>query len=136
MGLTFAEAGRAFLEVAFEKTVDHDLLGSIVTQTGHHERLLVGGRIAATAMARMERQARPYMSYGLANNKYRVDGIGMRYEATGIGLYAGLGVEFPFAQKSSLSFDTRYHTWSDTDTTGYDGKFACVSMSLLWLGRF
>ncbi|MHC4252848.1 MAG: outer membrane protein [Planctomycetota bacterium] len=144
LGLTFSEAGRAFLEIAFEKTVNHSYApilgtGSATPQTGHHERLLLGGRTTATAMARMEKQPRPYLSYGVSNNKYRVDvasGSGSSYEATGFGAYLGLGVEYPFAQKMSFSFDTRYHMWTDTDTNGLDGKFASVAMSLLWVGRF
>ena len=142
MGLTFNDAARVFLEIAFEKTVDHAYGpniagGGSVQQTGHHERALLGGRTTAAAMARMQRQPRPYATYGVSNNLYRVDqASGSSYDATGLGLYFGLGVEFPFSQKMSMSFDTRYHTWSATDSGGLDGQFSCLAMSLLWVGRF
>ena len=96
----------------------------------------MGGRSAATGKARTEKQPRPYFSYGLSNNKCRVDSTSGSYEATGFGAYVGLGVEYPFGQRTSFSFDTRYHTWSDTDSNGVDGRFSTVAMSLLWVGRF
>jgi len=141
MGLTFNDAARAFLEIAFEKTVEHTFgpsiaAGGATQPTGHHERALLGGRTTAAAMARLQRQPRPYATYGVSNNLYRVDDSSGSYEATGFGFYFGLGVEFPFSQKMSMSFDTRYHTWSDTDSNGLDGQFSCLAMSLLWVGRF
>ncbi len=141
LGLTFSEAGRSFLEVAFEKTINHSIgqflvLPTPALHTGHHERTLFGARTTATAVARMEKQPRPYLSYGVSNNKYRVDDTDGGYEATGLGYYVGLGVEYPFAKKTSFSFDTRYHSWSALDTNLVNGRFASLAMSLLWVGRF
>jgi len=143
IGLTFNDAARAFLEIAFEKTVDHTYgpniaAGGATQPTGHHERALLGGRTTAAAMARLQRQPRPYATYGVSNNLYKVDSIDPTkfYDATGLGFYFGLGVEFPFSQKMSMNFDTRYHTWSATDTNGLDGQFSSLAMSLLWVGRF
>ena len=111
--------------------------GAAVSQTGHHERLTIGGRTTATAVARMELQPRPYMSYGLSNNTYRVDiDGGGTYKAGGMGVFVGVGVEFPMAQKTSFSLDTRYHTWGDTDSTGVAGQFTSIAISLLYVGRF
>ena len=61
---------------------------------------------------------------------------GSPYQAKGLGGYVGLGVEYPFTQKMSFSFDTRYHVWGGTDSAGVDGTFASVALSLLWMGRF
>jgi hypothetical protein len=142
LGLAFGEAGRTFLEIAFEKTVNHSYaplleLATPATNTGNLQRLLIGGRTTATAIARMERQPRPYISYGFANNECYVDvASGSSYKTSGLGGYVGLGVEYPLAQKMSFSFDSRYHVWSDTDSDGVDGTFSNVAVSLLWLGRF
>lgn len=141
VGLSFSESGRSFLEIAFEKTVNHSyapfLAAGTGSQTGHHERMLIGGRSSGTAASHKGRQPRPYLSYGVANNKFRVDvAAGGSYEATGFGLYVGVGLEFPLAQKTAFSFDTRYHTWAATDTNGLSGQFSSLGMSLLWISRF
>ncbi len=44
-GLKFTESARSFMEVAFEKTFNHDLPAG--PQNAYHERLLLGGRVAA-----------------------------------------------------------------------------------------
>ncbi len=147
LGLAFGEAGRAFLEIAFEKTVNHPYAPLLAqdtpaTNAGHSERVLLGGRTTATAVARMQGQPRPYVSYGVASNTARVDVADPAttgsppYQAKGLGGYVGLGVEYPFTQKMSFSFDTRYHVWGGTDSAGLDGTFSSVALSLLWMGRF
>jgi hypothetical protein len=142
VGLSLGEAGRSFLEISFEKGVDHSYAPAVASGgtllSGSHKRLLIGGRSSGTAVARQGKQPRPYVSYGVANSTYRVDDAsdGVSYRVTGFGVYVGLGLEFPLAHKSSFCFDTRYHAWAATDSNDLDGQFSSIGISLLWLGRF
>jgi len=139
-GFRVGDSARSFVEIASEKTLKHDMpatLADLTPPSGYHERNMIGGRTSIAALARLARQPRPYFSYGLAYENFQVNyASAPTYRANALGYYMGLGVEFPFAERSSLSFDAKYHFWEDKDTTGEEGMFGSVAFSILWLNRF
>jgi hypothetical protein len=140
-GFKVGETLRSFVEISYEKSLKHDapqiLTGESVRGMAFHERALIGGRTAAAPRARLEKQPRAYMSYGIGYNNFEVDFQGISpYFANGIGYYLGLGVEFPFAERTSLSFDSKYHMWNGEDSNEEEGRFSTATFSVMWIARF
>ena len=152
-GFKGTESSRSFLEVVYEKTLKHSMPAALYfpdpspneaegfdPPSGYHERMLFGGRTAAAAKARLEHQPRAYTTYGICYNEYRARStteVGtQKYKANGTGAYLGFGVEFPFADKASLSFDAKYLQWAGEDSLKNTGDFGATTFSLLWLSRF
>lgn len=133
VGLKFTETWRGSVEVAFEKTVNHEFLFDdqpYADQTGYRERVLAGFRIGATSTRMEKRQPLPYLTAGVSDTHFAVERIGLAdYEANGFGFYAGFGVELPYADRGSFGFDAKYHTWSGE-------RFAAATFAVLWLSRF
>lgn len=139
-GFRVGDSARAFVELAWEKTLKHASPATLSDPTppsGLHERTMIGGRTAAAALARLAHQPKPYMTYGLAYENFRVNyATTTDYRANALGYYLGLGVEFPFAEGTSLNFDAKYHLWTGEDNTGEEGMFGSIAFSILWLSRF
>jgi len=155
-GFKVSETSRSFLEVTVEKTLKHGVPDYILANaagnppgfavsgftpaSGYHDRLMFGGRSSAAARARLEHQPRAYGSYGIAYNAFKCTsqttaGL-VEYNVNGIGFYLGFGVEFPFAKKTSMSFDVKYHNFEGTDTQGVTDDFGSVVFGVLYLSRF
>jgi hypothetical protein len=133
VGLKFTETWRGAVEIAFEKTVNHEVLfddDPYAAQTGYHERVFAGFRFGATSTRMEKRQPLPYLTAGVSDTHLAIErSTGSDFEAKGFGFYAGLGVELPYADRGSLGFDAKYHTWSGE-------SFAAATFAVLWLSRF
>jgi len=141
VGLKFTETWRGAVEIAFEKTVNHEFVfpdDPSSSQKGYRERVLAGFRLGATSTRMEKRQPLPYITVGVSDTHFAVERAvdpnpallpGDRYEANGFGFYAGLGVELPYADRGSLGFDAKYHTWSGE-------RVAAATFAVLWLCRF
>jgi hypothetical protein len=148
------DTSRSFVEIVTEKTLKHDVPLSVYTAlsgaaptlegfepTGYNERLMFGGRTSAAPKARLEHQPRAYTSYGIEYNVFKAraeagGGSVLEYVVNGTGIYLGFGVEFPFAERTSLSFDLKYHAFQATDVIDNEGTFGSIAYALLWLSRF
>ena len=146
-GFKLSDAGHTFVEFAYERSLKHsfhpnDVVFSdtdTVAEQGIHERTLIGLRTATAARAREETQPRPYISYGIGYNNVSVNyqdlgGAAQSYFVNGLGLYVGLGCEFPSEGRGSFGFDAKFHTWEDTKET--PGTYGSLAYSLLWINRF
>lgn len=133
VGLKFTETWRGSVEIAFEKTVNHEFLfpdDPYADQAGYRERVLAGFRFGATSTRMEKRQPLPYLTAGVSDTHFAVERrLSSDYEANGFGFYAGFGVELPYADRGSFGFDAKYHSWSGE-------RFAAATFAVLWLGRF
>lgn len=138
IGLAFTES-RVRYELGYEKTVNHEYLfpdDPYSHQTGYHSRLFAGVRSGAVPAAATDRKPSPYASLGLSSTLFGIDRIVAEYRTQGFGFYAGIGAELPYGERTSVSFDLKYHAWRDRDSILGEEYYTTAAFSILWLNRF
>jgi hypothetical protein len=149
VGLAFGDGQnvKRFLEVVYTKSENHEVINAVsgaVDASARHERVHVGTRRYIFPVAGRKGRIAPFISGGLAwhelssNSAVTVNQSNGQpasvTDATGMGIYAGTGLELYFGEQASLSLDVRgsYWNWEGQPEGTGDGGTLGTSLSLVY----